>query len=177
MLDFEAINKAVRDCIVDILGDSTYPVVKAFQDAPRPAGPYASVHIGNSKKYGEPNVIYSTDKTQTDVPTERQNAYEIFVDVNFYRADAQSKAQTVHDALHRESVLDILADAGIGLGRYTDVKNLPTSIQSKWEQRAMFDLTLHTVSSDSETVTSLESATIAGVVAVDGNELSIDINV
>ena len=176
MLDLEAINKAVRDCIVLIADDNEYTVIKAFQDAPRPSGQYASVHIGNTKKIGNPNVVRGTDKTIIDLPTELQNAYEVYVDVNFYRSGSFNMAQKVHDALWRDSVLEILASAGIGLGKYNEVKNLPTPLQSGWEERAMFDLTLHVVSSDSETVTSLESASVAGVY-VEGNELAIDINV
>ncbi len=177
MLDFDAINKAVRDCITTVIDDNTFMVVQAYQNAPRPTGPYASVHIGNTKKIGTPVKVYSEDQTQTDVPTEYQNAHEVYLDINFYRTNAYPRAQAFQDALWRDSVLDILANAGIGLGDYTDVKNLPTSINSKWEERAMFDLTLHVVSSDTETVTSLESATIAGVVEADGESNDIDINV
>ena len=65
--------------------------------------------------------------------------------------------------------------AGLGLGVRSQVREVSLALDSKWEDRAQFDVTLNTTSTDAELITSIGRLSIDGRIQTEGVEHNFNI--
>jgi hypothetical protein len=171
----EAINKLVRDITSTIINDSNFISIRAQQNAPRPSGSYASVHVTSDKSIGWEE--FKTENEGEDVRISSSGMREIMISINFFRENAKDYARKVRNGFVRTTVNEILTAAGLGLTRRSDVRGLSSVVDTKWEQRAQFDLTLSAVGNDSELITTINAVTINGEFETGVSSIPIEIQV
>lgn len=165
----ENLNKFMRDIIDQIIGTAGFaikaqqPQSPEQQSAPRPEGLYASVHIVSINKVGwEEETFENQPDPDLDLVSTRQGWREILYSLNFYRTNSMDAALAVQIGLMRNSVLESITAVKLGLGQRSDVRDISEALDSGWEERAQFDVTMTTVASDTDIVTAIEEVNIDG---------------
>ena len=103
--------------------------------------------------------------------------------MGFYRDDtvnnllALDNARKVRTGFSRQTVYEAFYLAGLGLVNRSEVRDISEVLESKWEQRAQFDLTISAVGTDTELIKSINSVTIAGDFETKGESIPINIEV
>lgn len=171
----EAINKLVRDSIVQILDPLNFIAIRAKQDAPRPSGDYASVDVMADSSIGWEDIEYQDE--QNSVRYSTSGARQILISINFFRGNAVDNARKVRDGFMRKTILQKLKAATLGLVERSQVRDLSEVLESKWEQRAQFDLTLSAVGNDSELLDIITHVIIDGEFQTRGKSIPINVEV
>jgi len=172
MILTETINKTIRDTVSAIVGGG-YVVISAKQpDAPRPSGSFADVDLFSQTTIGWDERDFANnvdDLTETIL-----GMREVVMSVNFYRDNATDNARKVHTGLIRESTQSRFTAAGIGLTSRGPVTEISESLETTWEERATFDITLNIVDTDSDDVGSITTAEIDGSFKASGATENVD---
>ena len=82
--------------------------------------------------------------------------------IGFYRNSSIDNARKVHSGLVRESVQALFREAGIGLIRRSEVREISETLENGWEERGQLDIFLSAVGTDTDLVRSIESVDMAG---------------
>ena len=112
------------------------------QNTPRPARPYATLHIMNQRQVGQP---YTGPITALGVAT-IQAQYEITVSIQIYGSSTAADPRTAINAayalrqsLDRPSIRESLGIAGWAFRAEEQIADVPEMLDSAWEPRAFFD--------------------------------------
>lgn len=158
----ETINKLLRD-IVDLLLASPGYTIKAKQkDAPRPTGNYGDVDFVSDTGLGWEQFENRNRDSDPDLDTTSKGMRQIMMSIGFYRDNSIDNARRVHSGVTRESVQALLREAGLGLIRRSEVREISEPLENGWEERAQFDIFLSAVGVDVDLVRSIESIDMAG---------------
>ena len=171
----ETLNKAVRD-IVNLIIEADF-AIKAQEQGGRPTSSYCSVNTTTIKSIGiEEQVL--TDRTEDpDVDSRRSGYREIMFSLNFYFDDAMTNAEKVKIGLTRNSILEFLYAADLGLTTRSEVRDLSEVLENGWEERAQLDFVLSAVGTDDDIITSIETVSISGEFQTRGTTIPITIEV
>lgn len=163
------LNKFMRDIINQIVGTANFAIAAqqpqrpSQQSAPRPSGQYASVHIVSINKVGwEEEIFENQPDPDLDLVSTRQGWREILYSLNFYREGSMDKALAVQIGLMRNSVLESITAAKLGLGQRSDARDISEALDAGWEERVQLDVVMFTVASDIDIVTAIEEVNISG---------------
>lgn len=172
----ETVNKLVRDIVNTILATADFSIA-AKQDAPRPSGSYADVDFLTDTGIGWEYKKQENNIGDDNVTETIQGARVVSLSIGFYRDDAMDNARKVRTAFMRQSILDMLRAANMGLVNRTEVRDLSEVLESSWEQRAQFDLTLSAVGTDIDMITSILHVSISGEFQTSGKSIPISAEV
>lgn len=171
----ETLNKAVRDIVNTIISPNF--AIKAKQNAPRPTSAYCSVDTTLISSVGIEEKI-DTDRTiDPDIDSRREGYREIMFSLNFYFDNAMDNAEQVKIGFTRNSILEILWSADLGLLTRSEVRDLSEVLENGWEERAQFDLRLSAVGTDDDIIRSILTADISGDFQTRGKSIPISIEV
>jgi len=163
--------------IVDtVLGIPDFSI-EAKNDGPRPIGAYASIDFVSDHSVGwEERTL--VDNTGDDDITETIEGYrELTVSLDFFRDGAMDNARKVRTAFLRQTTLDTLSASGTGFIQHSDVRDLSEVLESAWEKRAQFDVTLSAIGADVDIIKSILSVTITGGFQTSGKSIPVSIQV
>ena len=157
----EVINKFIRD-VVDLLVLVPGYTVKAKQkDAPRPVGAYADVDFVSATEVGTSEYIYEDQPDELNLKSTIQTPINEIYSVNFYRDNAVDNARNVSQRFKRDSIQEMLKEATLGLIAISDVREISEPLETGWEERAQFDITLNFVGSDEDIISAITSLDIS----------------
>jgi hypothetical protein len=172
MILTEVLNKAIRDTVSTIIGGS-YVVVAAKQSgAPRPSGGYADVDFLSQLPMGWDE--RSFENTGDDLTENIAGMREVVMTIGFYRDNATDNARKVHSGLMRESIRSLFDTVGIGLTSRGIITDISETLETTWEERATFDITLNLIGDDSDIVGSITSVEIDGAFRALGAVSNVD---
>ena len=156
----EALNKAVRDIVNLIIAPAF--AIKAKGKGGRPTAAHCSVDTMSIKSVGIEELKLVDRLGDDDIDSTRSGYREIMFSLNFYFANAMDNAEQIKIGLTRNSILEFLRAAGLGLGTRSDVRDLSEVLESGWEERAQFDFVLSAISTDDDLITSILAVSITG---------------
>lgn len=160
MIAYELINRLVRNTVDLILLSPGFTIKAKQQNAPRPKGAYADVDIISDLGLGWDQYDRKDNAQDLDITTTTQQLRQITLSVNFYRDDAVDKARKVQQALCRETIQSIFTQAKAALIRRSEVREISSTLENTWEERAQFDILLSVVGTDQEIIRSIQSVDI-----------------
>ena len=143
----ESLNKAVRDLIT--VANPEVLAIRAEQNAPIPAQrPFATVRVAMLAPEGW------AEKKLTNLPLDIEELtserIRVRATVNFYgstdTASSMDEAIRFRSFLQTTTALETLAAAGMGFVRTSEVRNLTTLENDRFEERAQIDIDLYAVS-------------------------------
>lgn len=173
----ETINKLIRDIVNLILEVPGYAKRAAQTNAPKPQGAFASVEVVIEAGIGWEQKTY-TDRTEdVDLDSKVEGLREVLVSVHFFRDSSFDRARLVRTAMIRDSIQDLFRAAKVGVIRFSDVRNVSTTLQKGWEEASQFDAYLSVVGDDVSITRSICSVDIAGEFQARGLTYNIDIEV
>tara|TARA_R110000744_G_scaffold111795_1_gene209984 strand:- start:335 stop:874 length:540 start_codon:yes stop_codon:yes gene_type:complete len=172
----ETLNKIVREIVDIIIGTNGYTIA-AKQNAPRPAGAYASVDAVLIKQLGWEESTLTDRLLDDDIDEHIEGSREVMYSIQFFREDAISNASSVQTGVIRTTIQDKLRAADLGLVSRSDVRDISEALENGWETRAQFDFVLSATGTDDDIITSIMEANISGNFETRGNQLPIDIEV
>jgi len=170
-----ALNKIIRDITNSILGVPGF-AIKSKDKGQRPKGAYADVDVMVESSVGWEEKTLSPN-SPTDLISTSQGARVILVSIGFYRDSAFDNARAVKNGFIRESTLQALSLGGLGLVDRSDVRDVSEVLETDWEDRAQFDLTLSAVGNDSELIDCINSAIVSGAFETRGKSIPISVEV
>ena len=172
----ETVNKLIRD-IVNVILVSPDFTIAAKDNGPRPIGSYAVVDFLTDVSIGWEHRSRENNTGDDDITETLQGAREITLSIGFYRDSAMDNARKVRTAFMRQSILDTLRAATVGLIQRSAIRDISEVLESTWEQRAQFDLTLSAIGTDVDIITSILSVNITGSFQTSGKILPISVEV
>lgn len=158
----ETINKLLRDTVDLLLASPGYTIKAKQKDAPRPAGNYGDVDLVSETGLGWEQFEYQNNISGSYLDNTTKGMRQIMLSIGFYRDSSIDNARKVHQGLTRESIQALFRQAGIGLIRRSEVREISEPLENGWEERAQFDIFLSAVGTDTDIVMSIESLDIAG---------------
>lgn len=158
----ETINKLLRDIVDLLLASSGYTIKAKQKDAPRPTGNYGDVDFVSDTGLGWEQFENRNRDSDPDLDTTSKGMRQIMMSIGFYRDDSIDNARRVHSGVTRESVQALFREAGLGLIRRSEVREISEPLENGWEERAQFDIFLSAVGTDVDLVRSIESVDMAG---------------
>ncbi len=172
----ETLNKAVRD-IVNLIITPNF-AIKANQNAPRPTAAHCSVHTMTISSIGIEEQI-DTDQAlpDLDIDSRREGYREVMFSLNFFFANALNNAEQVKIGLTRNSILEFLRAADLGLANRSEVRAMSEPLENGFEERAQFDFVLSAIGTDDDVITSIEAVTISGDFQTRGISIPVTIEV
>lgn len=162
MILVEALNKLLRDTINDVLISPDYAIAARQPNAPRPENPYASIGFVSDNNIGLEEYLLENRITDEDIDFSYSGLREVMFSIDFYRDSAIDNARSARTSLVRESVIEQWNQAGVGLARRSDVRDISDTLDDTWEERAQFDVFLSVVGTDQDIVRSILSLQIQG---------------
>ncbi len=165
----------IVDTIVDVDGftiDAKQP-----EDAPRPVGAYADVDFVSDTGIGWENRSLENNIGDDDITETIEGARQLLVSIGFYRDGSMDTARKVRTAFMRQSVLSTLRAAKVGMVDRSEVRDVSEVLESDWERRAQFDLTLSAVGTDIDIINSILIVSIDGDFQTRGKSIPISIEV
>lgn len=169
----ETLNKAVRDVVNLIIGSSF--AIKSKQNAPRPIAPHCVVDTTTITSVGTEELKIVDRDIDPDIDSTRSGYREIMFSLNFYFDNALDNAEQVRIGLTRNSILENLRAAKLGLGTRSVVRDLSETLENGWEERAHFDFILHAIGTDDDIITSIAAVLINGEFQTRGTSIPITI--
>jgi len=172
-------NKTIEKNIAAIINSITSETsIRAYQDAPRPQGPYSTVYITSQEGVGWDSVTFENQaEPDLDLIETVKGQQNLLVSVNFFRDNARSTAKKVKLLLQSSSSAELMKASGLGLGFRSIIRNIPEVLGQKNEPRAQMDLTFNVVDSEALITRSILSVEIEGSIEMDGHISSVTINV
>lgn len=158
----ETINKLIRDTVDLLLASPGYTIKAKQKDAPRPTGDYGDIDFVSDTGLGWEQFEYENRIADSDLDNTSKGMRQIMMSIGFYRDSSIDNARKVHSGLVRESVQALFREAGIGLTRRSEVREISESLESGWEERGQFDIFLSAVGTDTDIVRSIETVDMAG---------------
>lgn len=157
----ETINKLIRDIVNLLLNSPEYTIKSKQKDAPRPASDYADVDLVSDTAVGWEQFKYEDRDTDNKLDGTSKVIHRIIMSIGFYRTNAIDNARKVHQGFTRESIQSLFRQAGIGLIKRSEVREISEPLENGWEERAQFDIFLSAVGTDVDLIESIGSIDIA----------------
>lgn len=158
----ETINKLLRDTVDLLLASPGYTIKAKQKDAPRPTGNYGDVDFVSDTGLGWEQSEYENSDIGPDLDNTTKGMRQIMMSIGFYRDNSIDNARKVHQGVTRESIQMLFRQAGIGLIRRSEVREISEPLENGWEERAQFDIFLSAVGTDTDIVMSMQSVDMAG---------------
>lgn len=158
----ETINKLVRDTVDLLLTSPGYTIKAKQKGAPRPISGYGDVDFVSDTGLGWEQFEYQNRIADQDLDTTSKGMRQIMMSIGFYRDSSIDNARKVRSGLVRESIQSLFREAGIGLIRRSEIREISEPLENGWEERAQFDIFLSAVGTDVDLVRSIESVDMAG---------------
>ncbi len=172
----ETLSKAVRD-IVNLIISAGY-AIKANQNDPRPGFPHCSVHTMTISSIGiEEQILTDQVGPDIDIDSRREGYREIMFSLNFFFANAMNNAEQVKIGLTRNSILEFLRAADLGLANRSEVRAMSEVLENGYEERAQFDFVLSAIGTDDDVICSILNADISGDFQTRGISIPVTIEV
>lgn len=173
----ETINRLIRDVVDLIVGTDGFAIKSKQLNAPRPIGSYADVDFVTDTSIGWEYGEYENREEDPDLNRNTYGMREIMISVGFYRSGSMDYARRVRSALVRESIQELFREAGLGLIRRSNVREISTALENGWEDRSQFDIFISAVGSDTEIVRSIESMQINAKIEHSGSIYNTNIHI
>lgn len=173
----ETINKLLRDTVDLLLASSGYTIRAKQKDAPRPKTPYGDVDFVSDTSLGWEQTTRVDRGGDDNIDVTSKGMRQIMMSVSFYRDSSVDNARKVRHGLTRESIQGLFRQAGLGLTRRSEVRELTEALENGWEERAQFDIFLSAVGTDIDIVDSIGSVDIAGEYQARGLTYNFNIEV
>jgi len=103
----------------------------------------------------------SESEQTTNLKSTIQTPINEIYSINFYRDNAVDNARNVSQRFKRESIQEMLKEATLGLIAISDVREISEPLETGWEERAQFDITLNFVGSDEDIISAITSLDIS----------------
>ncbi len=173
----ETLNKLVRDSINRITGIDGF-AIRANQNAPRPKGTHATVGITSVSGVAWEQSEYIYDDQNDTLDQNISTPRTVLITINVYRSNARIMAENIRTGFVRQSILEFLGAGGTGLSTRSPVTSTTEALESGWEDRATFSVSLNIVVTDTDSVQFIESANMQNVYeSSGGNTTNISIEV
>jgi len=166
MTSDDTINEFIRGALEEIISDSSYLVIKADQNSPRPKVPYCTVKVMASRsrsleEFSEEN------EGLTDIRITSKVMRNILVSFNFFKSGSVAHdpfyvAGLCRQALSRSKICSKLNTDGLGLAKRSQIRNLTFELDNGFEERANFTATFNYVDTDSEIITTISTVSVNG---------------
>jgi hypothetical protein len=173
----ETINKLLRQTIDLLLESQGYTIRAKQKGAPRPRNPYSDVDFVSDTSVGWEQTEYADVIGDDNVEITSKGMRQIMMSVSFYRESSIDNARKVRHGLTRESIQGLFRQAGLGLTRRSEVRELSEALENGWEERAQFDIFLSAVGTDTDIVQSIGSVDIASEYQARGLTYNFNIEV
>lgn len=147
MIDVHTINAAFRTVIRTLLAMPANSVRPANRSAPTGTEQFATVLVTGIRAEGEDEQRYANAAGQTVTETV-EGQRRATASVQFFRADAMSKATRLGVLLRTSAASDSLRAAGLGFIRAGPVRDLSGIDAADWEERAQIDIELYCIASE-----------------------------
>lgn len=172
MILTDVLNKAIRDTVLTIIGGN-YVVIAAKQSAaPRPDGSYADVDFLSQATIGWDE--RSLENNGDDITENISGMREVVMSIGFFRDNAIDNARKVHTGLIRSSIQTLWNTAGIGLTKRGAITEITEALETTWEERSTFDITLNLIGDDTDIIGSILSVEIDGSFRPLGSNTNVD---
>lgn len=155
MTDLLAINRKVRELVRLTLGMPENSVRPANQHAPADgAEQFATVLLSVLTPTGWDDSKFE-NTAQTPIAVGRpvletiHGQRRVMASVQFFRGNAYEQALRLSTLLQSSAAQERMANAGLGLVRLTDAKDLTALNNTKFEPRGQIDLELHLIAGES----------------------------
>jgi hypothetical protein len=158
----ETINKLLRDTTDLILSSQGYTIKAKQKDAPRPTGGYADVGFVSDTGLGWEQFQYENRDIDSKLDVTSKGMRQIVMSIGFYRNNSIDNGRKVHQGMTRESIQSLFRQAGLGLTRRSEVREIYDALENGWEERAQFDIFLSAVGTDADLIESIGSVDVSG---------------
>ena len=181
MTSDDTINKYIRDVLVKLIDDASYLVIKADQNSPRRKEPYCTVKVMASKSASLEEYSWKDDGvSDTEITSKAMRS--VLVYFNFFKNGALTHdpfyvAGLCRQGLSRQTVCSDLNVNGLGLSTRSQVRNTTFQLDSGFEERATVTASFNFVDTDSEIITTVESAEVIGTYEINGKVEDLDIQI
>ena len=175
----ESLNEAVRN-IINLIIDSDANsgfAIKAEDKGGRPTAPHATVKTMTIASVGIEEDLLTDRGGDPDIDSKRSGYREVMFSINFYFAKAMDNGEQVKIGLVRNSILEILQAAELGLATRSEVRDLSEVLENGWEERAQFDFVLSAIGTDVDIITSIATMSISGDFQTRGISIPVTIEV
>lgn len=159
-----------------------------IQANPQPQNPSGEETPGPVGLFGMVNIISITDVGNTDRVTYENEVTPgldlietvgghrlLVVSINAFRDGAFDLINLVYNKLQRTSTIEHFNSIQLGYVSRSEIRDVTIPASGGLEERHQFDLVLHTVATDEEIVSSIESLQIIGTNANGQNIASLNI--
>lgn len=172
MTSDNVINTYIREAIELIVNDSSYQVIQADQNAPRPKKSYCTIKVLASKSSSLEEFSH-VDEGDYDSLQTTKAMRSIMVSFNFYKNNVAEHdpfyiAGLCRQGLNRESITAKLNSDGLGLSSRSSIKNNTFELDNGFEERASFTAHFNFVDEDSEVVTTISTVSVEGEYHING---------
>jgi hypothetical protein len=113
-------------------------VVWLEQNAPRPPRPYVGLKMITGPRVGGWDDINHTTDDSFEIVGQRS----LVVSINIYGATAMDIAATLLNSTQNPQVTDINSNNGIAIRTWTDPQDVSQALETNFEPRVQFDLTV-----------------------------------
>lgn len=146
------------------------------EETPRPQGLYGSVNIVSIQSQGISDRVTQVNQVLPDLDlSETVEGHRLLVvSVNAFRDGAFDLINLVYNKLQRTSTIEHFNSIELSFVSRSEVRDVTIPSSGGLEERHQFDLFLHTVATDQEIVTSIETLRIIGKTG--GGLTVIDLN-
>lgn len=127
-------------------------VRKANTNAPTGIEPFATVLFTNLQQTGQDHRQYENIPATTNVKETGQGMRTVLASVQFFRADAYYKLSRLKTLLTIESFTIKLQEIGLGLVRSSEIRDISSPVDGKWEERAQMDVEFNLIAREDLTV-------------------------
>jgi hypothetical protein len=162
MILYGVINKLIRDTVDLALISPGFTIKAKQQNAPRPPGAYADVDLISDTGIGWDQYSIENNIADPDITVNTDQMRRIALSLGFYRQGAIDNARLVQQALVRQSIQDIWRQGKVALIRRSEVREISSTLEDTWEERAQFDIMISVVGTDQDVIRSIQSVDIAG---------------
>ena len=177
MILVETINKLLRDTTDLLLSSPGYTIKAKQKDAPRPRNAYGDVDFISDTLIGWEQFQHKDRSVDTSIDVTSKGMRQIMMTIGFYRDNAIDNARQVHQGMVRESIQGLFRQAGLGLTRRSDVRELSETLESGWEERSQFDIFISAIGTDVDIIGSIATVDIKGEFQARGLKYNFNIEV
>jgi hypothetical protein len=138
------------------------PVIRAQENGPRPLGLYAVVDITNLSPQGFADKKRSYNTTQNELDVEHRFHGSAILSLDFYGFGALQAVENIRTTVEFEFVTSLFDLAGASIFAQGDIIDFTALKDSRFEERARFEVSLHLVYSNNELVNYIDTVEING---------------
>ena len=141
-------------------------VIFADQSPPRPEQWPNKLYV--TVKIIDDGVVGTEENELIEEGGEITNTYsslsDIMVSINTFYTGARQLAKDIVKSLDSIIVKDYLWGKGLGIGAVSRIRSIPLVINSRWEERAQFDINFYVRNINTETLQTIEKIEVNGTI-------------